>query len=62
MPVIPTSRTRLLVEATPDAFAADAVTEVAMADGTLFRTEPSGRVRGRAASETFREFITKARL
>src|SRR5919107_1979142 len=49
MSVIPISKTRLLIEVAPDVDPTEAVTEVRLATGTLFRTAPSGSPRARAA-------------
>src|SRR5215204_1942808 len=49
MPVIPVAKTRLLIEVAPDVDPTEAITEVRLATGTLYRTAPSGSVRARAA-------------
>ena len=49
MSVIPISKTRLLIEVAPDVDPTEAVTEVRLATGTLYRTAPSGSARARAA-------------
>jgi hypothetical protein len=49
MPVIPVSRTRLLIEVTPDIEPTEATGEVRVAAGSLYRIAPSGSVRARAA-------------
>ena len=49
MPVIPVSRTRLLIEASPDIEPTEVAGEVSDAAGSLYRIAPSGSVRARAA-------------
>jgi hypothetical protein len=49
MPVIPTSKTRLLVEVAPDVDPEEAVGEERLVSGTRYQTTPSGSARARAA-------------
>jgi len=45
MPVIPVSRTRLLVQVAPDVGPTEAVSDVPLPSGTRYRTTPSGNAR-----------------
>jgi hypothetical protein len=49
MPVIPVSRTRLLIEVAPDIEPAEVAGEVRVAAGSQYHIAPSGSVRARAA-------------
>ena len=49
MPVIPLSRTRLLIEVAPEIEPAEVAGEVSDSAGSLYRIAPSGSVRARAA-------------
>jgi hypothetical protein len=49
MPVMPVSRTRLLIEVAPDIEPTEATGGVRVAAGSLYRIAPSGSVRARAA-------------
>ena len=49
MPVIPVSRTRLLIEVAPDIEPAEVAGEVRVVAGSQFHIAPSGSVRARAA-------------
>src|SRR5918994_7011050 len=48
MLVNPISKTRLLIEVAPDVDSTEAVTEVRLTTGTVYRTAPSGSARARA--------------
>ena len=49
MPVIPVSRTRLLIEVAPDIEPAEVADEVRVVAGSQYHIAPSGSVRARAA-------------
>src|SRR5918911_5317591 len=49
MPVIPVSRTRLLIEVAPDIEPTEVAGEASDAEGSVYRIAPSGSVRARAA-------------
>ena len=49
MPVIPVSRTRLLIEVAPEVEPTEVAGEVSDAEGAVYRIAPSGSVRARAA-------------
>lgn len=51
MPVIPVSRTKLLIEAAPDVDPTETAGEVTLATGTSYRTTPSGSEKERAAQD-----------